>query len=172
MAKNHESIGHDAKTPPQSGMREVLDLPLGFKTERGSVYRYTPDGKPERWKYDGTHHEPLGLTVFVEGTPEKLDILTRLGVHQSHLPPEMQKKAYVVELDESHSSRRVFDISEVTDPRALFFALVRLSDGQILDGFPVSMHPKIGNYVFEIGKTEEGKTIRHPGHRVSEVVPR
>lgn len=162
--------GHNAYTAPKSDMREVLGLPIGFVTEKGSVYQYKPDGKPERWKYDGTHHEPLGLTVFIEGTAGNLDTLTRLGAQQSHLPPEMQKKAYVAELDENRNGRRVFDISEVVDPGALFFVLVRPSDGQIINGFPVSLHPKLGDNVFEIGKTEEGKTIRHPGHRVSKII--
>lgn len=110
--------------------------------------------------------------MFVEGTEEDLDTLTRIGASQSHLPPEMQRKAYIAELDENRSGRRIFDISEVEDPQALFFVLVRPVDGQIIDGFPVSIHPKIGNHVFEIGRTEDGKTVRHPGHRVSEIAPR
>lgn len=169
MSETLLSSGHNTYTAPKGDKRGELGLPTGFVTEKGSVYKYTPDGKPERWKYDGTHHEPLGLTVFVEGTDENLDKLTRLGAQQSHLPPEMQKKAYVAELEENRSGRRVFDISDVEDPEALFFVLVRPSDGQIIDGFPVSLHPRVGDNVFEIGKTEDGKTIRHPGHRVSEI---
>jgi hypothetical protein len=170
MSETLSPSGHNAYKAPKSDIRETLGLPSGFVTEKGSAYKYTSEGKPERWKYDGTHHEPLGLTVFVEGTDENLDTLTRLGAQQSHLPPEMQKKAYVAELDENRSGRKVFDIYDVEDPEALFFVLVRPTDGQIIDGFPVSIHPKLGDNVFEIGKTEDGKTIRHPGHRVSKIV--
>ena len=170
MSETLSPSGHNTYMTPKGDRREMLGLPSGFVTEKGSVYKYNPDGKPEHWKYDGSHNDPLGLTVFVEGTDKNFDTLTRLGAQQSHLPPEMQKKAYIAELDENRSGRRVFDISDVEDPEALFFVLVRPSDGQIIDGFPVSIYPKLGNNVFEIGKTEDGKTIRHPGHRVSKIV--
>lgn len=92
MSETLLPTGYDTHTTPKGDLREALDLPVGFETEKGSLYQYTPDGKPERWKYDGTHHEPLGITVFIEGTSENLDTMTRVGASQSHLPPEMQKK--------------------------------------------------------------------------------
>lgn len=150
---------------------DKFGLPAGFKTEKGSVYRYTQDGNTERWKYDGTHCEPMGIAVFVEDTSENRDVLTRLGTVQDHLPLERQKSAYVVEADlQEGVARKIFDIQDVRDPGLLYFVLARKNDGRVIRGIPVSVRPKTGSYVFEIGKTDEGRTIRHPGHRVTEIV--
>lgn len=155
-------------TPPSR--KEKLGLPTGFQTEKGSEYRYTPEGYAERWKFDGTHHDAFGIAVFIPDNQHAVDILTRMGTIRDHLPPERQWDAYVVELDEHNNTRKVFDAGDIENPDNLYFVRMR-PDSQVIDGGRVSLYPEIGSYVFEIGKAEDGHTIRHPGHRVSRIDP-
>ncbi len=158
-----------ATTPETVSTRERFHLPTGFKTEKGSVYKYTPEGHSERWKFDGSHHEPMGIAVFVEDTPASLDVLTRLNTEQSHLPPDQRKRAYVVEFTDN-KARKIYDINDVTNPDRLFFAMIN-GNHKIVQHTPVSLQPKVGTRVFEISKSADGKsTTRHPGHKVSEVI--
>ena len=148
--------------------RERLGLPSGFKTELGSTYIYTPEGHSERWKFDGTHHDPMGIAVFVQPTPANRDMISREGTEKSHLPPERRAHSYIVEKDESGGFRIVRDVCDVGDPSRLYYARINGKD-QIVQHVSVSLHPKVGYYVFEFGSTEDGQTIRHPGHKVSEI---
>jgi hypothetical protein len=151
---------------------ERIGLPTGFVTEKGSAYRYNPDGSIHRDKFDGTESD-AGIAVFIEDTPDNLDVLTRLGTQQKHLPVERQKKGYVLQILEGKNgepvAEKVFKAADVKDPSRLAFALINPLD-QVLGWVPASMKPQLGSYVYEMDKLPDGTTVRHPGHRVSDII--
>ena len=145
---------------------EILKrLPEGFKTSRGSKYRYTPEGHSERWKFDGTHHAPMGIVVF---TPNQL-VISRMATSNEHIPPDRRVGVYIVETDPSSGDvRKVYDIRQVRDPNNLKVAAINRRDG-VVESQPVSLFPVKGYRVYEMSKLRKGDTIRHPGHEVTEI---
>lgn len=151
---------------------ERIGLPSGFVTEKGSLYRYNADGGLHRDKFDGTQSE-AGIAVFIEDTPDHMAVFTLLGAIQSHQPPERQRKAYILEFEYRDGQRvpkqKVYKASQVSDPSNLAFAFINQA-GQILKWMPVTIEPQLGSYVFEMDKLPNGDTVRHPGHRVTDIV--
>jgi hypothetical protein len=158
--------------PEATRTAERIGLPTGFVTEKGSSYRYNQDGSIHRNKFDGTESD-AGIAVFIEDTPDNLDVLTRLGTQQNHLPAEKQKKGYILQILEGENgepvAEKVFKAADVKDPSRLAFALINPLD-QVLGWVPASIKPELGSYVFEMDKLPDGRTIRHPGHRVSDII--
>ena len=152
---------------------ETLSLPHGFVTEKGSVYTYNPDGSVHRDKYDGSQSD-AGIAVFIEHTPENLDVFTRMGARQSHLPPERRKKAYILQLAETEEGGltiegKVYKAKDVSDSSKLAFALID-GNNQVVGWIPAAIKPSVGSMVFEMDKLSDGNTVRHPGHRVTGIV--
>jgi hypothetical protein len=158
--------------PEVNQTAERIGLPAGFVTEKGSSYTYKPDGSIHRDKFDGTESE-AGIAVFIEDTPDNLDVLTRLGTSQSHLPIERQKKGYILQILDGKNgepvAEKIFKAADVKDPSRLAFALINPND-QVLGWVPASIKPQLGSYVYEMDLLPDGKTVRHPGHRVSDIV--
>lgn len=153
----------------ERNVQKDLGLPTGFVTEKGSAYSYGKDGSIHRDKFDGTQHE-AGIAVFIHDTEENLDALTRMGAVSSHLPPEMQKKAYVVQVDsEARTVTRIYKTADVIDPTSLAFALIN-GRNEVVSMTRASIQPQAGDYVFEMDKLPDGSTVRHPGHRVTDVI--
>lgn len=164
------------KTPEQErqpSLKERYDLPGGFRTEKGSVYRYSESGKTKRHKFDHTERgdQRMGIAVFYPDIPAYRDIITRIGAEQGHMPKNKQRRGYIIEDDSKapQGYRRVYDIARVNNPQNLHFALIK-NDGTIDGRFPVSIIPQKGLYVFEMGLDKRGRTIRHPGHKVTEIL--
>jgi hypothetical protein len=151
---------------------ETLGLPHGFVTEKGSAYTYNPDGSVHRDKFDGTQSD-AGIAVFIEHTTDNLDIFTRIGAQQSHLPPERRKKAYILQLAETEKGltveKKVYKAKNVSDGSRLAFALID-GNNKVVGWIPVAITPSIGSMVFEMDKLPDGRTVRHPGHRVKDIV--
>ena len=145
---------------------EILKrLPKGFKTSRGSEYRYTPEGHSERWKFDGTHHAPMGIAVFI---PNQL-VISRMATSKAYVLPDRRVGVYIVETDPlSGDVRKVYDIRQVRDPNNLKVAAINRRDG-VVESQPVSLFPVEGYHVYEMSKLGNGDTIRHPGHKVTEI---
>ncbi len=150
-----------------------FDLPLGFKTEMGSVYKYTPEGHSKRWKFDGTEHAPMGLAVFVDDTPYTVDVVSRREAHSEHLPPEKRLHERIFEVDqETRVPKPIFDIADVTNPNNLFYGFMRgNTPAYDIPPVHVNLWPKLGSRVFEIGKTADGRVGKHLGHKVTEIIP-
>lgn len=174
---HRDTLGASAPTAAERmprNNRERLGLPRGFKTEKGSVYKYTPEGHSERWKFDGTHHAPMGIAVFLEDTPENLDAIQRDALVDSHCPVERRFKSYIIEKTTdgcgNDSMRKVYDARDIVDPGNVYFARMN-AYSQIEMLRPASIAPKVGYHVYEFRKEKDGKrTTRHPGHRVSEIL--
>lgn len=160
-----------AETLQQPDVLREFNLPKGFVTEKGSRYSYKSDGGIHREKFDGTRHE-AGIAVFIADTDENLDTLSRLSAISDHIPPEMRKKPYILQLDyKKNTARKIYKTVDVVDPSSLAFALIS-GRGQIESMIPASLQPQLGDYVFEMDKLPDGSTMRHPGHRVSDILHR
>jgi hypothetical protein len=158
--------GKRAEYEQKQRTEEILKrLPKGFKTSRGSEYRYTPEGHSERWKFDGTHHAPMGIAVFI---PNQL-VISRMATSNKHVPPDRRVGVYIIETDSSSGAvRKVYDIRQVHDPNNLKVAAINRRDG-VIEWQPVSLFPVKDYHVYEMSKLENGDTIRHPGHKVTEI---
>ncbi len=151
---------------------ERIGLPVGFVTEKGSRYQYNRDGSVHRDKFDGTESD-AGIAVFIEDNSDNLEVLTRLGVVQNHLPPRQQKRGYILQVfdneDGTTTAEKIFKAKDIKDPSRLAFALINPLN-EVHGWIHVSATPDIGSYVYEMDKTDDGKTVRHPGHRVSDII--
>lgn len=159
----------------QKTLKERHGLPGGFKTEKGSVYRYDEKGRTRRHKFDHTEtgSQRMGLAVFYPDNPSHRRIASRLGTVQGHLPKEKRNSGYIIEEDkkDQRGYRIVENLREVRNSQKLRFALIQGS-GAVLGSFPVSVVPQKGAYVFEVGRDKSGHRIVHPGHRVTDILVR
>lgn len=163
-------VALDTADRPHENVRQRFGLPAGFKTEKGSLYRYTNEGHSERWKFDGTHHKPMSIAVFVESTPDNLGVITRDGTNQSHLPLEKQAKSYILEKHEDKDAFRVIrDIRNVERPDDIYYGRIN-GESKVVQYIPASLTPREGSHVYEFGTTNDGTTVRHPGHKVVEIL--
>lgn len=158
--------GKRAEYEQKQRTKEILKrLPKGFKTSRGSEYRYTPEGHSERWKFDGTHHAPMGIAVFI---PNQL-VISRMATSKAYVLPDRRVGVYIVETDPlSGDVRKVYDIRQVRDPNNLKVAAINRRDG-VVESQPVSLFPVKDCYVYEMSKLRNGHTLRHPGDKVTEI---
>lgn len=158
------------ENPEHQSTREHLSLPHGFTTEKGSVYKYDDDGHTKRWKFDHTEHDPTGITAFIEGTDNNLELITRdRDIIQDHIPIEKREKSYIIEALGEGKWRKVYDINAVQNPNKLAFARITI-DNTITSAVRASLQPTIGSHVYEITKLEDGSTRRHPGHKVVQIL--
>lgn len=158
--------GKRAEYEQKQRTEEILKrLPKGFKTSRGSEYRYTPEGHSERWKFDGTHHAPMGIAVFI---PNQL-VISRMATSKAYVLPDRRVGVYIVETDPlSGDVRKVYDIRQVRDPNNLKVAAINRRDG-VVESQPVSLFPVEGYHVYEMSKLSNGDTLRHPGDKVTAI---
>lgn len=147
--------------------REKFGLPKGFITEKGSRYIYTDEGHSERFKFDGTYHEPNGLAIFLKDELESRRLLDRVYVTNDHIPKERRNEMYVITKTKDGKMKIVYDIVDIEDPDEVYYAMI---DGSNRLGAKVkaSITPEIGSFVFEIDH-RGSKILRHPGHRVTEI---
>ena len=158
--------GKRAEYEQKQRTKEILKrLPKGFKTSRGSEYRYTPEGHSERWKFDGTHHAPTGIAVF---TPNQL-VISRMATSKQHVPPDERVGVYIIEINPSSGGAcKVYDIRQVRDPNNLKVAAIN-GRNEVVECQSVSLFPVEGYHVYEMSKLSNGDTLRHPGDKVTAI---
>jgi hypothetical protein len=163
-------------TLPLPEMAETSRRVKSFKTSKGSIYTYGPDGRTMRFKTaasargEQAQYTPQDITVFVHLNPEaEQRYLDALHAHTDD--PAKKKKVYVVEPLPDGSPRIVRHISDAIDPNNLYLAA--LQNGQVVGSTKASIEPEIGAHVFDTRHYEENGqwfTERHLGHPVVEIV--
>ena len=107
----------------------------------------------------------MGIAVFI---PNQL-VISRMATSNKHVPPDRRVGVYIIETDSSSGAvRKVYDIRQVHDPNNLKVAAINRRDG-VIECQPVSLFPVKDYHVYEISKLKNGDTIRHPGHKVTEI---
>lgn len=145
---------------PFDHFRQILD---GKRAEYEQKQR--TEGHSERWKFDGTHHAPMGIAVFI---PNQL-VISRMATSKAYVLPDRRVGVYIVETDPlSGDVRKVYDIRQVRDPNNLKVAAINRRDG-VVESQPVSLFPVKDCYVYEMSKLRNGHTLRHPGDKVTEI---
>lgn len=155
---------------------EKFQLPHGFVTEKGSAYTYKADGSVHRSKFDGTEHDQ-GIAVFLPDDDETTGNSAMLmRFHQTESGEHRERNTYIVQFEGTKDTidyskyRKVYNASDVTNPDMLALVLLRADSGTFDRATGVSLQPVKGAYVFEMSKLPDGKTNRHPGHRVTDII--
>jgi len=168
----------------KEGMEEVNYI----ETEKGSVYRYLPDGRTQRYKkVEGKHYEPQDAMVFIpdwawvsKNAPD--DVLKKLGengtqYNQTILEYAQLKgnKIYIID-EKGNKMETNQSIKETEGPVFLWFGHTETANekDKLVQDFaiPVSLKPEKGYYTFDTRKykTEEGtRREMHIGNKVKDI---
>ena len=159
------------------------------ETEKGSMYRYLPDGHTQRYKKtEDKHYEPQDALVFIpdwswvsKNAPK--NVLVKLGENETQYAQTILEyaqikgnKIYIV--DEGGNKLETNQTIKETDgPVFLWFGHTKTTgeEDKLIQDFaiPVSSKAQKGYYTFDTRKykTEEGtKREVHIGNRVKEIV--
>lgn len=159
-------VSPEATTSPEADPRVK-----SFKTEKGSVYTYDADGKTTRFKTaTGEQNERQDLTIFANLTPEEEQQVRNV----IHLEGDHGQKVYIVErlADDNAPPRVLRDLSEVTNPNALYLGVFR--DGKTLMIKKASLKPTVGADVFDNRSVTDENGVQvareiHLGNKVTEI---
>ena len=174
------------------GKRERKEGVNYIETEKGSVYRYLPDGRTQRYKkVENKYYEPQNALVFIpdwvqvsKNAPD--NVLRKLGESAAQYvqtileyaqKQEKGNKIYIVDKNVNKLETNQA-IKETEGPVFLWFGR-REKNGEkdkLIPDFaiPVSSEPKKGYLTFDTRKykTKEGVTMRevHIGNKVKDIV--
>ncbi len=162
-----EHTQEQATGPSDSELRPQ-DSVVSFTTSRGSIYAYDEEGYTTRFKTASATEQPKqDLTVFVDVGPKDMGTIAAAYLLRSSTE---QTKVEVIEQQPDGEAKVISDIQEVTLSDQLMVATFR--GDRIIKRKPASIMPKIGMYVFDSRRYEEGgvtKTERHLGHKVTAI---
>ena len=141
----------------------------GFKTSKGSVYKYKGIGETERFKtVTGENYSPSGLTVFVNPEPH---LEQRLLAAYQQIIPSKKENVWIAELEEGGRYRFLWGIDDVNDPDNVF--LVISNNNEIVSSTKAELIPSIGSKPFEISKfmiDDKPMAYRHMGNEITEII--
>lgn len=174
------------------GKKERKEGVSYIETEKGSMYRYLPDGRTQRYKkVEDKYYEPQNALVFIpdwaqvsKNAPD--NILRKLGenavqynqiILEYAQKKEEGNKIYIVDKEGSKLETNQA-IKETEGPVFLWFGRREKNDkkDKLIQDFaiPVSSEPKKGYQTFDTRKykTKEGIIMRevHIGNRVKDIV--
>lgn len=150
---------------PQEEQERKVKL---FKTAKGSVYTYGPEGKTTRFKtVTGEQRPQQDITVFADLSPdEEHEVLSGYL-----LGGKSKTKVYVLEVEQPDKPPRIVrDIGEVKDPKKVYLGVIK--DGAYSLFKQVSVTPVVGWNVFDHRHyQEDGQwySDRHLGNKVTEI---
>lgn len=136
-----------------------------FKTAKGSVYTYLPDGRTQRFKTaTNEQNEPQDLTVFVKfkDAEQEQDFLE--GIQRSE---RFGTKVYLID-----QQGNKYDTNEQAAGKDVRLVLVK--DGKVIDTVETSLTPQIGYNTFDQRRfKKDGENYReaHLGNKVTEINP-
>jgi hypothetical protein len=148
---------------------EAIDLYRGiksFQTSHGSVYTKLPDGSFSRHKFDGSDHEPLEWTMFVD-TDDTNDLMRALTHGRKDKPvffvmAEYDKDGKIINILDTRN-----DVDDLDNDFGLaVFKTDENNDDQVILQISISFVPRIGHSVFEVDSNRYGY---HFGHEVSQI---
>jgi len=134
-----------------------------FKTAKGSVYTYLPDGRTQRFKTATKEQsEPQDLMVFVKfkDSEQEQDFLE--GIQRSE---RFGTKVYLID-----QQGNKYDTNEQAAGKDVRLALVK--DGKVIDTVETSTTPKVGYNTFDQRRfKKDGENYResHLGNKVTEI---
>ncbi|MGH7157240.1 MAG: hypothetical protein ACREGG_03985 [Candidatus Saccharimonadales bacterium] len=163
-----ESLAHPSAQEYEHS-EEIERKVAGFRTAKGSIYTYGPEGKTTRFKTAaGEQQERQDITVFSPLTiEEEQDYLLAYRSEDR----DGKTKVYVVERQPDDSARIVRDVTEVKDPDRVYLTIVK--DGQIVKNNKAFLQPVVGYSVFDTRHFQENgqpMTERHLGNKVTEII--
>lgn len=152
-------------------------------TANGSVYKYLPDGRIQRFKKaEGKLYEPQNMLVFVpdfdwvqKNAPAKVKALfgDSPAQYEQTMLEYVQgkgKKNFIVDA----SGKKLETNEEIAAASGPVF--LTFGEGEKIDFFiPVTIKPRLGWYTFDARKYKEGGEYKrevHLGNKVVEVINR
>lgn len=171
------------ETAPELEEKEKLK-PSEVITEKGSMYRYLPDGRTQRLKTaTGELREVQDTLTFIppydviKGQGPKLypDIfkgIENAAQYEQHLLEYSQLKGRTIRVV-GKDGKELTTPADIETAERIFLAFVDKNDPKKSFTIPVAKEPKVGYLTFDTRKYkgEDGKTYRerHIGNRVKEI---
>ena len=176
--KTPSLLDNKIESSPEKSEQPAIDYII---TEKGSEYKYLPDGRTQRFKkVENKYYEPQDALVFVpdfewikKNAPEK--ILKLLGENETQyiqgLLEYIQgkgKKNYIV----NKTGKKLEKNKDIADEDGQVF--LTFGDKDKVDFLiPVAREPKKGFYTFDTRKYKENgehKREKHLGNKIKEIV--
>lgn len=151
-----------------------------IETAKGSIYRYLPDGRTQRFKkVEGKEYEPQDILTFVPSydwiksnntTWLDKENLENKALYEQYLLENVQGKDKVWITD---SKGKKIETNEAAKTADRLFMVFGKEDGSVQDYIPVSKEPIIGFYTYDtrVYFDEKGKRCRqrHFGNQVVKI---
>ena len=179
--ENSQPTSSEQSTAPE---KKEKPKPSELITERGSVYRYLPDGRTQRFKTaTGELNEIQDTLTFIppydlvkeQGSKLYSDIFK--GVENTAQYDQLLLEYAQLEgrtirvIDEN--SKELTSVAEIENAKRVFLAFVDKNNAKNSFTLPVSKEPKLGYLTFDTRKYkgEDGKTYRerHIGNKVKDI---
>lgn len=139
--------------------------PVTFKTGKGSVYTYLPDGRVERFKtVEGKKYPAQDLIVFVKFKDSEQEQNFLEGVQDRE---RSGTKVYVIDKQGNKYSKN----SDIKG-KEVFLALVETKTNKVIDTVATKQEPTIGYNTYDESRyVENGEPMRsmHIGNKVTEI---
>ncbi len=166
-----------------SESKEAERKPTAVVTAQGSIYRYLPDGRTQRYKKaEEKEYPPMDLLVFVpdfawvkkNAPPAILERFESNTQYEQDLLQGVQtkgSKSYIIDAS-GHKLETNQEVREAVKNGPIFFTFGK--EGGVFTSIPVSPHPREGFYAYDSTRypdDAEGNHLRerHLGNKVIEI---
>lgn len=155
-----------------------------FITEKGSVYKYLPDGRTQRHKTaTGEDNDIQDICVFIPPYEKISAEAKRIYSHifekiettlqfEQFILPYAQSEGYTIRVIGDNNTE-LTNVSDMANTHRVFIALINKKSPEKSLTLPVSKVPKVGYNTFDTRKyiAENGETMRerHIGNKVIEI---
>lgn len=165
-------------------LNQEKEKPVRFKTSRGSVYEYLPDGRVQRFKTATQEQlEPQDAIVFIppwdmvkggakKNYPEVFEFIDDEGLYESLLLEHVHSPDFTMRIVDG-SGNELLSNAEIQSADRVYVSCINRKEPKKSFYLPVSKDPKIGYQTYDTTKyiAEDGKTYRnkHLGNKVVEI---
>lgn len=147
---------------PRTSQEQPIE---SFVTSKGSIYKYLPDGRTQRYKtVEGKEHDPQDLTSFVKFSDPDQEQRFLSGIQESD---KSNTKVYLID-----KTGRIYDTNEEAKGKDVKLALVNPKTGEVIETAKTSMDPQKGYQVFDQRRFKEGEhkfREKHIGNEITEI---
>lgn len=139
--------------------------PESFETSQGSIYKYLPDGRTQRYKTaEGKGYDPQDLTSFVKFKDLEQEQRFLSGVQEGY---RNGTKVYLID-----KNGKIYNRNEEAAGKDVKLALVNYKTGEVIETAKTTLTPEKGYKVFDQRRYKEGSQEfreKHLGNEITKI---